>query len=99
MSDVVCHIIVRGRVQGVGYRAWLEGEAVTRGLAGWARNRSDGTVEAVLSGAEDAVSALIARCHQGPGLARVTAIDSAPSSTEMLNLRRGEETFSVLPTV
>jgi acylphosphatase len=99
MSDVIRHITVRGRVQGVGYRAWLTGEAEARGLSGWARNRKDGTVEAVLSGPEDAVAALIAKCGYGPGLARVEAVDDEPASADMLNLRARGERFSVLPTV
>jgi len=99
MSDVIRHITVRGRVQGVGYRAWLTGEAEARGLSGWARNRKDGTVEAVLSGPEDAVAALIAKCGYGSGLARVEAVDDEPASADMLNLRARGERFSVLPTV
>jgi len=99
MSDVIRHIVVRGRVQGVGYRAWLTGEAEARGLAGWARNRRDGTVEAALAGPEDAVAALITKCSYGPGMARVDAVDDAPASADMLNLRAKGERFSVLPTV
>ncbi|MBB5051636.1 acylphosphatase [Afipia massiliensis] len=99
MGDVIRHIIVRGRVQGVGYRAWFEDEAVARDLAGWARNRRDGTVEAVLSGSEDAVAALIAKCQHGPGMARVTTIDNEPATEDMLNLRASGERFSVLPTI
>lgn len=99
MSDVIRHIIVRGRVQGVGYRAWIEGEAVAQGLAGWARNRKDGSVEAVLSGPESDVVALIAKCQHGPGMARVTTIDNEPASEDMLNLRASGERFSVLPTI
>lgn len=99
MSDVIRHIIVRGKVQGVGYRAWIEGEAVARNLAGWARNRKDATVEAVLSGPEDAVAALIAKCQHGPGMARVTAINNEPAGEDMLNLRAPGERFSVLPTL
>jgi acylphosphatase len=99
MGDVICHIIVRGKVQGVGYRAWLEGEAVARGLAGWARNRRDGTVEAVLSGSEADVAALITKCQHGPGMARVTGIDNQPAGEDMLNLRSVGERFSVLPTM
>lgn len=99
MSDVIRHIIVRGRVQGVGYRAWLIGEAEARGLSGWARNRKDGTVEAVLSGPEERVAALIAKCSYGPGLARVDAVDDEPAGADMLNLRARGERFSVLPTV
>lgn len=99
MSDVIRHIVVRGKVQGVGYRAWIEGEAVARGLAGWVRNRKDGTVEAVLSGSEDAVVALIAKCQHGPGMARVTTIDNELTGDDMLNLRVPGQRFSVLPTI
>jgi acylphosphatase len=99
MSDVIRHIVVRGRVQGVGYRAWLTGEAEARGLSGWARNCKDGTVEAVLAGSEDAVAALIAKCSYGPGLARVDVVDDEPASADMLNLRARGERFSVLPTL
>jgi len=99
MSDVIRHIIVRGKVQGVGYRAWIEGEAVARDLAGWARNRRDGTVEAVLSGPEDAVTALISKCQYGPGMARVTTVDNEPAGEDMLNLRGPRERFSILPTI
>lgn len=99
MGDVIRHIIVRGKVQGVGYRAWIAGEAMARGLAGWARNRRDGTVEAVLSGPEDAVAELVATCQHGPGMARVSAIDNEPAGEDMLNLRASGERFSVLPTV
>lgn len=99
MSDVIRRIVVRGKVHGVGYRAWIADEAAAHGLAGWVRNRKDGTVEAVLSGPEDAVSGLIAKCRRGPRLAQVMAIDSEPAGADMLNLRRAGETFSVLPTV
>ena len=99
MSDVIRHIIVRGKVQGVGYRAWIEGEAVARNLAGWARNRKEGTVEAVLSGPEDAVAALVAKCQYGPGMARVRAVDNEPADKDMLNARAPGERFSVLPTI
>jgi acylphosphatase len=99
MSDVIRHIVIRGKVQGVGYRAWIEGEAVARHLAGWARNRKDGTVEAVLAGPGDAVAALIAKCQDGPGMARVTTVDNEAASEDMLGLRVSGERFSVLPTV
>ncbi|MBN9585911.1 MAG: acylphosphatase [Afipia sp. 62-7] len=99
MSDVIRHIIVRGKVQGVGYRAWIAGEAMARHLAGWARNRKDGTVEAVLSGPHDTVAALIETCRHGPGMARVSAVDDEPADADMLNLRARGERFSVLPTI
>ena len=58
MTDRIArHVIVLGRVQGVGYRAWTEREAQARGLQGWVRNRHDGTVEAVFAGPADAVRA------------------------------------------
>lgn len=99
MGDVIRHIIVRGKVQGVGYRAWIAGEAEARGLAGWARNRKDGTVEAVLSGPDQAVIALIEKCQHGPGMARVSAVENEPGTEDMMNLRAAREKFSVLPTV
>ncbi len=98
MADVIRHIIVRGKVQGVGYRAWLAGEAEARGLSGWARNRKDGTVEAVLSGSDDSIAALIAKCRHGPGMARVSGVDNEPASEDILRLRATGERFSVLPT-
>ncbi|MET7245112.1 acylphosphatase [Methylobacterium sp. EM32] len=64
-------IIVRGRVQGVGYRAWTKGVAEARGLAGSVRNRHDGSVEARLAGPAEAIAAMIEACRQGPPGARV----------------------------
>ncbi len=69
------HLRVEGRVQGVGYRDWLLREAVRLGLAGWVRNRRDGTVEAVVAGAEPAVEMLLSACRRGPMLARVASIE------------------------
>lgn len=64
-------IIVRGRIQGVGYRAWTKGVAEARGLSGSVRNRHDGSVEARLAGHAEAVAAVIEACRQGPPGARV----------------------------
>ncbi len=65
------HVTVSGRVQGVGFRwATLE-RARQRGIAGWVRNRPDGTVEAVFEGPPDAVDALVAWVRRGPSGARV----------------------------
>lgn len=66
---------IAGRVQGVGYRYWTERAAADAGLSGWVRNRRDGTVEALLSGAPDNVAKMIERCRDGPSGARVTSID------------------------
>ena len=58
-------------MQGVGFRAFLEHEALRHHIAGWVRNRRDRTVEAVFIGESDAISAMIAECRQGPALADV----------------------------
>ncbi|MCB1509160.1 MAG: acylphosphatase [Hyphomicrobiaceae bacterium] len=65
------HVNVTGRVQGVGYRAWCARVAESLGLAGWVRNLADGSVEAVLSGPDEAVAAQLSRMGQGPSHARV----------------------------
>lgn len=90
------HVVIRGRVQGVGYRAWTEVTALERGLQGWVRNRRDGAVEAVFDGAEDEVAAMIAECRSGPPGARVDAIDQREATADEIALRRGDELFSVL---
>lgn len=92
------HIAIRGRVQGVGYRAWTADEARRRGLEGWVRNRRDGSVEAVFSGADDAVADMLAACRRGPALARVDAVGESPFE-DALSLRRAGEAFSVLETL
>lgn len=99
MSDVIRHIVIRGKVQGVGYRAWVEAEAAARKLDGWVRNRKDGSVEAVLAGAADAVEAMVAKCRLGPGMARVEAIEEDSVDPFALDARRPDERFSVLPTI
>jgi acylphosphatase len=58
---------ISGRVQMVWFRAWTVGEAEKRGISGWVRNRKDGSVEALFSGAADAVEAMISACREGPG--------------------------------
>jgi len=60
------HVLIHGRVQGVSFRAWTQHQAQLHGLKGWVRNRSDGTVEAVLSGPDDLVEVMLKACHQGP---------------------------------
>jgi acylphosphatase len=67
-------LVISGRVQGVSYRWWTVGEATKRGLNGWVRNRRDGSVEALVSGAASEVDDLIEACRQGPPAARVTDI-------------------------
>ena len=66
---------IEGHVQGVGYRAWAVSRARQLGLVGWVRNRSDGSVEAVLQGSADVVERMLADCRTGPPSARVKAVD------------------------
>jgi acylphosphatase len=84
---------IEGRVQGVGYRAWLEREARSRGLRGWVRNRSDGTVEALLIGEDDAVEAAITASARGPRLAKVTDVERLQAEDD------GSSGFRELPTM
>lgn len=93
------HVVVHGRVQGIGYRAWTEVTALERGIEGWVRNRRDGSVEALLGGPEDEVAAMIAECRRGPPGARVDAIDQREATSDEIALRRGDEIFSVLRSV
>ncbi len=74
MSDVRAHVIISGQVQGVFFRDSARREARARRLAGWVRNRPDGTVEAVFQGERDAVEALVRWCHTGPPQAAVDEV-------------------------
>lgn len=69
-------VLIHGRVQGVGYRAWTVATASSFGLKGWVRNRRDGTVEAVFSGEEEVILRMIDRCKDGPQMAMVDKIES-----------------------
>ena len=75
MSEVRRKLRIHGRVQGVFFRAWSAEAARALGLAGWVRNRRDGSVEMLLAGAADKVAAMIERCRGGPPAARVERID------------------------
>jgi acylphosphatase len=86
-------IVVRGRVQGVGYRDWAIGEARPLGIPGWVRNRGDGGVEIHAVGDAEAVAALIEKCRRGPWAARVTKVTTSPAEAEPLT------EFSRRPTV
>lgn len=97
--DVIVRVVIRGRVQGVGYRAWTEMMAAERGVEGWVRNRRDGSVEALFAGAEEVVLIMIDLCREGPPGARVDAIDQLDAGADDLALRRGGEPFSVLASV
>jgi acylphosphatase len=99
MSDAIRQVRITGRVQGVGYRAWVEHRARAHGLEGWVRNRRDGSVEALFAGPADVVADMIALCRRGPSAARVEAVTEEPAGADALNLREAGERFSVLGTV
>ena len=84
---------IDGRVQGVGYRYWAEEAAGELGLAGWVRNRRDGSVEVLLSGAPENVAEMLDRCREGPRAAKVTAV------TVLEEGGAAPRGFDVLPTV
>ena len=93
----IVRLVVRGRVQGVGFRAFVEETAFDLGLKGWVRNRRDGSVEAVAAGAPTAVDALIEAVRRGPRAARVDAVDIAEADEEALS--PSHSGFSSLPTI
>jgi acylphosphatase len=68
-------LVIAGRVQGVGYRAWMAHKATQLGLSGWVRNRPDGTVEALIAGDVASVEELSRLCRRGPRMATVSSID------------------------
>lgn len=72
-------VVITGRVQGVGFRASCQRQAVALGLTGWVRNRWDGAVEALFEGPAEAVEAMLAWCHQGPPAAYVTGVVVVPA--------------------
>jgi acylphosphatase len=96
--SVIRHAVFRGRVQGVGFRAYVEDEAARTGVDGWVRNRRDGTVEALIAGAAEAVDDMIAACRKGSYAARVDGMDVRDGSADELALC-GKEKFAVLPTM
>ena len=73
-AESAARLEIEGRVQGVGYRAWTVREARRLGLAGWVRNRRDGSVEVLAAGAPEALQALERLCWQGPSAARVVSV-------------------------
>jgi acylphosphatase len=93
---VIRQVLIRGRVQGVGFRAWVEDTAIDLGLEGWVRNRRDGTVEAVLAGDLEPVLTMIEASRRGPPAARVERLDVSTAGPELLGDARPG--FWVLPT-
>jgi acylphosphatase len=93
MSRAALHLTIRGRVQGVSYRWWTVGQARALGLAGWVRNRRDGSVEVLAIGTADALERLAEACTNGPPAAAVTAVERAAADDD------GTTGFEQRPTV
>jgi acylphosphatase len=89
------HLLIDGRVQGVGYRAAMQAEAERLGVTGWVRNRADGSVEAVAQGPAHLLERLISWARLGPPAARVSAVHVAIARAEH---ERRFARFEQLPT-
>jgi acylphosphatase len=99
MTDarVIIRIFVNGRVQGVGFRAFVAREAVRRDLAGWVRNRRDGSVETVAAGPAADIEVFAALVRRGPWTARVDVFRLEPADEAALRENGGEPGFDVAP--
>ena len=84
-------VVVRGYVQGVGFRYAAARAAESRGIGGWVRNRADGAVEAAFEGEDEAVEAMVRWCEHGPPGAEVAGVDVVAEEPE--GLRR----FEIVP--
>ena len=76
VMSVMQRVLVTGRVRQVGFRDYTVRTARALGVTGWVRNRSDGAVEILASGEDEAVAALLEACREGPPLARVDNIEA-----------------------
>jgi acylphosphatase len=92
MSTRAVRLVITGRVQAVGYRAWMMDRAAALGLRGWVRNRSDRSVEALAIGDEVQLTALLAAAREGPRAARVTGVATSDAEDD------GSTGFSAKPT-
>jgi acylphosphatase len=78
MSKMRVHVWIKGKVQGVCFRAYTQEKAEELGVFGWVRNLPDGKVEAIFEGEEDSVKEMVKWCHKGPSyayVAEVTAVE------------------------
>jgi acylphosphatase len=90
-NTVTRHLVISGRVQGVGYRYYMQRKARDLGIAGWVRNRSDGKVEAVVHGSPEQVNAIVAWTRRGPPSAVVAEVRVTDASGDFA-------TFETRPT-
>jgi acylphosphatase len=97
-ADCALHLSVRGLVQGVGFRDSLRRQAGRLGLAGWVRNRSDGTVEALLRGEQHAAQTVVRWARRGPPHARVDAVEVRPATEDEVLTAPRQDGFRRLPT-
>ena len=93
MARAAARLIITGRVQGVGYRWWAQGQARALGLGGWVRNLKDGSVELVAAGPPQAIDRLAEACRHGPPAALVDAVRRFEAEDE------GFDGFKERPTV
>ena len=93
MTAIAKRLLIRGRVQGVGYRDAVVQAALEKGVAGWVRNRHDDSVEVFVQGVPESVEGFIEWCRQGPPLARVAAADVFPAEIDA-----GLTRFTLRPT-
>ncbi len=84
---------ILGLVQGCAFRNWMEKNAQMLGVAGWVRNRCDGSVEAMFAGPDQSVNEMISRCKDGPRMANVDQVDIVKE-----NCGRFSDEFDILPT-
>ena len=99
MARTIKHLLIHGRVQGVGFRAWAQDTAGRLGVEGWVRNRRGGEVEMVVAGPPQAVAAMIEACRQGPSFAHVVQTEERNAREDELRLRGVEGGFASLPTI
>ena len=90
-DTVALRLVIRGRVQGVGFRYAFAYEARARELRGWVRNRRDGSVEAIVAGPAHEVDAIVAWSRRGPAAASVTGVEATPAEGEFAG-------FDIAPT-
>ncbi len=95
----IVRIVVEGRVQGVGFRAFVAREAARLHLAGWVRNRLDGAVETVAAGPAAAIEPFAAAVRRGPSQARVDAFRLEDVDEAALLEAGGAQGFVAAPTV
>jgi acylphosphatase len=96
---VVRHVFISGRVQGIGFRVWVERQALLHGIEGWVRNHRDGTVEALFVGRQGDVDAMVEACRRGSPLSRIARVDVRDGELLQLAAKPAAEKFSLLPTV